>query len=68
MTTKEAIAQIVSELPEHRLSELLDFARFLSWQGEREAWQEFGQAQLAKAYGPEEPEYGIDEVKPGLDL
>jgi len=36
-------------------------------QEEREAWQEFGRAQLAKAYGPEEPEYGLDEVKPGLD-
>ncbi len=67
MTPREAIEQIVSELPEHRLSELLDFARFLSWQEERDQWQEFGRAQLAKAYGPEEPDYGIDEVKPELD-
>ncbi len=67
MTTKEAIEQIVSELPEHRLSELLDFARFLSWQEEREAWQAFGRTQLARAYGPHEPEYDIAEVRPELD-
>jgi hypothetical protein len=60
MTTKEALEQIVSELPEDRLSELLDFARFLSWQDERSAWQEFGRAQLARAYGPDEPDYNAD--------
>jgi hypothetical protein len=62
MTTKEALEQIVSELPEDRLTELLDFARFLNWQDERGAWQQFGQAQLARAYGPNEPEYTIEEV------
>ncbi len=67
MTTKEALEGIVADLPENRLSELLDFARFLSWQEERQAWQEFGRAQLARAYGPDEPDYSIEDVKPGLD-
>jgi len=67
MTTKEALDQILGELPENRLSEVLDFARFLSWQEESRAWQDFGRAQLARAYGPDEPNHSIEEVKPELD-
>ncbi len=57
MTTKEALEQILVELPENRLGEVVDFARFLCTQGESEAWRQFGRAQLAKAYGNGEPEY-----------
>jgi hypothetical protein len=64
MTTKEALEEVLLALPEHRLNELLDFARFLSWQDERAAWQHFGQTQLARAYGPDEPEYALSDVKP----
>ncbi|MFH1268151.1 MAG: hypothetical protein ABIK89_20730 [Planctomycetota bacterium] len=67
MSTKEALEQILGQLPENRVSEVLDFARFLSWQEERQAWQQFGQAQLAKAFGPDEPDYRLAEVKPELD-
>jgi len=67
MTTREALQQILGELAEHRLSELLDFARFLSWQDERRAWRQFGYVQLARAYGPNEPDYNGEEVKPELD-
>lgn len=61
MTTREALEQVLQELPENRLSELLDFARFLRFQEEREGWQRFGQMQLARAYGPDEPEYTSEE-------
>ena len=66
MTTKEALEEILLTLPEHRLDELVDFARFLSWQDERAAWQRFGHAQLAKAYGPDEPDYSRNDIKPEL--
>jgi len=44
----------------------LEFARFLSLREDREAWQEFGRRQLARAYGNEEPEYTLDDIKPEL--
>lgn len=64
MTTKEALEEILLVLPEHRLSELVDFARFLSWQDERAAWQQFGRTQFARAYGPDEPDYSLNDVLP----
>jgi hypothetical protein len=67
VTTKEALEQILVELPENRLSEVVDFARFLSMQGESEAWRQFGRSQLAKAYGSDEPEYNEADVRPELD-
>ena len=50
-----------------RLREVLNFAEFLSWQEERQAWRQFGQAQLARAYGPNEPEYTTADLKPELN-
>jgi hypothetical protein len=64
MTTKEALEQILVELPENRLGEVVDFARFLSTQGEGGAWRQFGRTQLAKAYGSDEPEYNEVDIKP----
>ena len=34
---------------------------------EREAARSFGQSQLARAYGPNEPEYTTADLKPGSD-
>ena len=67
MTAKQAIEQILLEVPENRLGEVLDFARFLSLQEERQAWSEFGRAQLARAYGDDEPDYTEADLKPELD-
>jgi hypothetical protein len=63
MTTREALDVVLRALPDDRLSQLLDFARYLSLRSETEAWQQFGRGQLAKAYGPDEPEYTLDDVK-----
>jgi Protein of unknown function (DUF2281) len=63
MTVKQALDQLLQTLPEDRLREILDFAEFLSQQDERAAWQQFGQAQLARAYGPNEPEYTLADLK-----
>jgi hypothetical protein len=67
MTTRDAVVQVLQELPEDRLSEVLDFARFLTIQDEREAWSRFGRSSLAKAYGSDEPEYTEADLKPELD-
>lgn len=62
MTTQEKLLKVLDALPEARLGEVLDFARFLYWlerQAKEEAddWQRFGLEQLARACGPDEPEY-----------
>ena len=64
MTQRDQLQQVLDRLPEHRLQEVLDFARFLTLQDDREAWQEFGRRQLARAYGDDEPEYGLADIKP----
>jgi len=66
MSTGEALKQILDGLPEDRVNELLDFARFPTRQEDRQAWRQFGQNQLARAYGPNEPDYRVEEVKPEL--
>ena len=63
MSVRECLNKVLEMLPEDRLSEVLDFAQFLGWQQERDEWRRFGQAQLARAYGPDEPEYSEDDLK-----
>jgi len=67
MTTKEYLDEILEGLPEDRLNELLQFARFLSSQEERDGWREFGRNQLARVYGPDEPEYTLEDIKPEVN-
>jgi hypothetical protein len=64
MSTKETLEKVLDGLPEARQLEVLDFAEFLSWQEEREQWRQFGKAQFARAYGPNEPEYTSADLKP----
>jgi hypothetical protein len=68
MTSKDLLDGILQTLPENRLQEVLDFARFLSVQEDRDGWQEFGRRQLARAYGEDEPDYGPDDIRPELEL
>ena len=68
MTLRERLDLVLAELPEHRLCEVFDFARFLhTLEGQRkeaEEWAQFGLASLARAYAPEEPEYTEADLKP----
>jgi hypothetical protein len=64
MTAQEALAEIFVHLPESRQDELLEFAQYLSWREQREAWRDFGREQFAKAYGPDEPLYSADDLLP----
>jgi Protein of unknown function (DUF2281) len=63
MSVKEALDKVLATLPEERLREVLDFAEFLNDKTERSAWRQFGQAQLARAYGPDEPDYSSADLK-----
>lgn len=63
MSDRETLEQVLKTLPEDKVREVLDFATFLNWQQERDAWRQFGQAQLARAYGPDEPEYTFADLK-----
>ncbi len=47
---------LLEKLSEERLQQLVDFARSLVGEDERQAWERFGQSQLARAYGLDEPE------------
>jgi hypothetical protein len=63
MSVKEALERILEVLPEERLLEVLEFAEFLNGRAERAAWRQFGQAQFARAYGPDEPDYSSADLK-----
>jgi len=64
MSVKTTLERIVENLSEERQREVLDFAEFLAWQDDRDGWQRFGKAQLALAYGENEPEYTLADLKP----
>lgn len=63
MTVRQAIDEVLQSMPEDRLRDVLDFARFLATQQERKQWQEFQRMQLARAYGPDEPDYSESDLK-----
>ncbi len=63
MSARESLARVLQALPDERLREVLDFAESLR---DREAatGQPFGRAQLARAYGSDEPDYTEADFKP----
>ena len=67
MNLRAELESLLQGLPVGRLRELVNFARFLAWQEERKSWQDFGQSQLAQAYGPDEPEYSASDIKPSTN-
>jgi hypothetical protein len=67
MTTREKLDQVLAKLPEGRLGEVYDFARYLRWleeeQEERADWLRFQPGEWDELYGPDEPEYSEADVK-----
>lgn len=68
MTTREALDRVLKDLPEARLWEVLDFARYLRWlekeaREEFEDWHRHSPAQAAFLDGPEEAEYTEADIK-----
>jgi hypothetical protein len=66
MNSRATLEALLDGLSEDRLRQLIDFARFLAEEDEQVAWQRFGQTQLARAYGPDEPDYGM--LEPWVEL
>ena len=63
MSVKEALEKVLEALPEEKRREVLDFAEFLNSKAEHAALRQFGQAQFARAYGPDEPDYSSADLK-----
>ena len=63
MTVQEQLSEVLQEMPEARVRQVLDFAKFLSWEDEAQAWREFGKAQFAQCYGDDEPDYTIADLR-----
>ncbi|MBI3465660.1 MAG: hypothetical protein HY000_21795 [Planctomycetes bacterium] len=66
MTVHEAIELLLQEMPEDRQRQVLEFAQFVAWKEDAEAWRAFGRSQFAKAYGPDEPEYTEADIRTDL--
>lgn len=63
MIDRSVLDPLLEGLSEERLGQLIDFARFLYIEDERRDWERFGRNQLAKAYGPDEPEYSEADIR-----
>ena len=63
MSTRDVLNRVLQAMPEGRVREVLDFAESLKGQDEAD-WKRFGQSQLARAYGDDEPEYSLADLKP----
>ena len=63
MSTRDALNRVLQALPEGRVREVLDFAESLKGQDEVD-WKQFGQSQLERAYGDDEPEYSLADLNP----
>jgi len=67
MSTREILDKVTATLPEERLKQLLDFARFLSLQEEQQEWHQSSQEHFAQAYGATEPDYSEADGTPESD-
>jgi hypothetical protein len=63
VTPQETLNSILVQLPVDRQRQVVEFAQFLAWQNDHADWQQFGQTQLAGAYGDDEPEYTTADLK-----
>lgn len=67
MTLQETLNNLIVRLPTEKQRQVVEFAQFLAWQDERREWQNFGESQLARAYGEDEPEYTMEDLKNRCD-
>jgi hypothetical protein len=61
---QKAIQELLEGLPDERIREVLDFTRFIAQANDADEWRAFGQSQLARAYGEDEPEYSEADLMP----
>ena len=41
MTAREMLDDLLNGLPDERVQQVVEYAQFLSWQDERDAWRKF---------------------------
>mgnify|MGYP007047057015 CR=1 FL=1 len=63
MATRAVLDHVLDQLTDGRLNQVLDYARYLSLQEEQGDWRQFGRQQFATAYGDDEPEYTLNDIK-----
>jgi hypothetical protein len=64
MSTLARLELILEGLTEDRIRQLIDYARFLALEQDRQEWLGFGRQRLARAYGPDEPDYSEADIRP----
>jgi hypothetical protein len=64
MQLHKDIYQVMEKLPEDKLRQLLDYAKFLAQSPEEREWRDYSREQFARAYGADEPNYTIHDIKP----
>jgi hypothetical protein len=64
MSTLTRLEPILDGLSEDRIRQLIDFARFLAMEQDRQEWARFGKEELARAYGGDEPDYSEADIRP----
>jgi len=64
MSAKQSLIELLDRLPDDRVEEVLNFARQITDEAERSEWSHFGAERFAQAYGPDEPVYTLDDLKP----
>ena len=63
MGGQRRLGEVVGRISARDLDELCDFAEFLASRRERGEWRQYGLAMLARAYGDDEPEYTLADIK-----
>lgn len=60
---QQELERLIADLSASQMQQVVDFAKFLQWQEDRREWQEFGKRQFARAYGDNEPEYTLADIR-----
>lgn len=63
MSRREASAQSLELMPGEQVEQVLNYSACIDWLQQRGEWQAAGRAPLARAYGPGEPGYTLDDLK-----
>jgi transcriptional regulator with XRE-family HTH domain len=63
LASQRRLSDVIGRISARDLDELCDFAEFLALRRERETWGQYGLEILARAYGDDEPEYTLADVK-----
>ncbi len=60
---ESCLAKVLAKLPDERLREVFDFARFLALKEEHTMWSSLGAEALAEMYADEEDDYTEADIK-----